>query len=163
MCGKWSPVGWSWTCGFLSFYCFHKNIKQLFKILCIWGKCLSLIWWLNLYLYNKPDLCTVTCAFGEDMLVWISGNDRFSLQILRTLFSWSLLKNLHILARLSESDCICSWLASTSAFSHLNRQHMWSLFVCKEVQPLIFLYTVAFNNTFICLTAWHCYAVIFFL
>lgn len=56
-----------------------------------------------------------------------------------TLLSWSLLKTFtswhaspsHVT---TSADCICSWLASTSAFSHLNRQHMWSLFVCSEVQ-----------------------------
>lgn len=59
-------------------------------------------------------------------------------------YSWSLLLKTFAVWLASPSrgttsaDCICSWLASTSVFSHLNRQHMWSLFVCKEVKPLAF-------------------------
>ncbi len=148
MCGEWrSPVGESWTCGFLSFYCFYKNIKQQNSLIWCWN--LYLLITLNLSLYVWGQVHTVHCKsmkyyelcakqpgwsllicynsnsalafhmllslghaltpnstqrarlvhsnlciwWGEDMLVWISEcNDRFSLQILNTLFSWSLLK-----------------------------------------------------------------------
>lgn len=84
---------------------------------------------------TSPTCAHVTWAFG--LQCESVSDDRFGLQRLKTLSAEACWKKTFTSWHASQSrvatsaDCICSWLTSTSAVSHLNRQHMRRLFVCK--------------------------------
>lgn len=84
---------------------------------------------------RQARLVHVTWAFG--LQCESVSNDRFGLQRLKTLSAEACWKKTFTSWHASQTrvatsaDCIRSWLTSTSAVSHLNRQHMRRLFVCK--------------------------------
>lgn len=113
--------------------------------------------WLPLLCYNIPGLkaSCMTCAQVLNVLRWFRSESMAMAGLVCSNPVHFELKPVHRTstcchASLSHvttsSDYICSWLASTSAFSHLSWHHTWTLSVCKEIQSQTLLYTRAFSN-----------------